>query len=190
MAPIYWGIREIQNTMPKTRKQKELSVQTLDEKLAQSKSLVFANFSGLKVKDATRLRRLCKAEGAVYEIDKKTLLKIAFAKSGISGVDVKSLPGAVAVVYGLSDEVAPAKILEQFSKTNEAIKIIGGVIERRFITAAEVIALAKLPSKQQLLAKLVGTINAPLSGLVNVLVGNLRGFVQVLNAIKDQPRGA
>jgi len=172
--------------MPKTRKQKEHSVQTLDEKLSQSKSLVFANFSGLKVKDATKLRRLCKAEGAVYEVDKKTLLKIAFEKSGISGVDVKSLPGAVAVVYGLTDEVAPAKVLEQFSKTNEAVKIIGGVIERKFISASEVIALAKLPSKQQLLAKLVGTINAPVSGFVNVLAGNLRGFVQVLNAIKDQ----
>ena len=82
--------------------------------------------------------------------------------------------------------MAPAKILEQFSKTNGAVKIIGGVIERKFITAAEVIALAKLPSKQELLAKLVGTINAPISGFVNVLAGNLRGFVQVLNAIKDQ----
>jgi len=172
--------------MPKTKKQKELSVQSLDEKLANSKSLVFANFSGLKVKDATVLRRLCKAEGAVYEVDKKTLLKIAFEKSGFAGVDIKSLPGAVAVVYGLADEIAPARILEQFSKKNEAVKIIGGIFEKKFIVAAEVIALAKLPGRQELLAKLVGAINAPVSGFVNVLAGNLRGFVQVLNAIKDQ----
>ena len=172
--------------MPKTRKQKELTIQTLDEKLGKAKSLVFANFSGLKVKDATKLRRLCKAEGVLYEVDKKTLLKIAFAKAGISGVDMKALPGAVAVAFGVSDEVAPAKVLDVFSKTNEAIKIIGGVLEKKFVSAAVILTLAKLPGKQELLAKLVGTINAPVSGFVNVLAGNLRGLVQILSAIKDQ----
>jgi len=172
--------------MPKSKSQKEQTVKNLEETIQKSKSLVFANFSGLKVKAATQLRRLCKAEGVVYEVDKKTLLKIAFGKAGISGVDMKALPGSVAVAFGISDEVAPAKVLDMFSKTNGAIKIIGGVLEKKFVSAAVILTLAKLPGKQELLARLVGAINAPVSGFVNVLAGNLRGFVQVLNAIKDQ----
>lgn len=170
--------------MPKTREQKEKAMQTLVETMKQSKSVVFANFQGLKVSESEELRRLCRKEGVEYLAVKKTLVSKALKDAGIEA-NPKSFNGAVSVVFGISDEVAPAQILAKFAKTHEAVKLFGGILEGAFIDAAKVTSLSKLPSKQQLLGQLVGTLNAPVSGFVNVLAGNLRGLVTALNAIKD-----
>jgi len=107
--------------------------------------------------------------------------------NNINDVDEKGLDGKLAVVFGYQDEVTPAKVVNEFIKTNEAnLQINGGILENRFISKEQVISLAKLPSKLELLSKLVGTINAPVSGFVNVLAGNLRGFVTVLKAIEEK----
>jgi len=90
------------------------------------------------------------------------------------------------VAFGYQDEVAPAKILNDFAKNNEHLKILGGILENKFIDKMSVISLAKLPSKQELLGQLVGTIAAPMSGMLNVLQGNLRGLVRVLSIINNQ----
>jgi len=89
----------------------------------------------------------------------------------------------VATFMALGDEVSAARIVNNFSKTHEILQVFGGVLEGKFISVAMVKSLANLPSKQELLAKLVGSINAPVSGFVNVLAGNLRGLVGVLNNI-------
>jgi large subunit ribosomal protein L10 len=77
-------------------------------------------------------------------------------------------------------------VLNQFRTTNESLKIIGGTLEKKFIDAAKVMELAQIPGKQELMAKLVGSINSPVSGFVNVLAGNLRGLVQVLKAASEK----
>jgi len=116
---------------------------------------------------------------------KKTLLKKALAESALS-VNADEFTGSLAVAFGLTaEETAPAKILAKFGKDKEAIKIQGGLLEGKFISAAKVLELAKLPSRLELLARTVGAIKAPITGFVNVLAGNLRGLVNVLNAIKD-----
>ncbi len=170
--------------MPKTRAQKEVAMQALVDTLKQSKSVVFANFQGLKVSESEELRRLCRKEGVEYLAAKKTLVARALKDAGIEG-NPKSFEGAVSVVFGIEDEVAPAQILAKFAKTHEAVKLFGGILEGSFIDSTKVTELSKLPSKQQLLGQLVGTLNAPISGFVNVLAGNLRGLVTVLGAIKD-----
>ena len=100
-------------------------------------------------------------------------------------VDTKVFEGSPAVVLGLQDEVAPAQIVAKFAKSHEIVHMFGGMLEGQAIDSTKVTELSKLPSKDELLAKMVGSLNAPISGFVNVLAGNLRGLVSVLNNIKD-----
>ncbi|MDD5396463.1 MAG: 50S ribosomal protein L10 [Candidatus Moranbacteria bacterium] len=169
-----------------TKNQKIELVKELSEKIKVAKSLVFVDFKGLKVKDLTELKKSLRAEGVGYFVVRKTLLDIALKNAGIEGVSIKGMEGQVAISLSNNDEVAAAKIIDTFAKTNENIKLLGGVLGTQVMSAAEVKALAKIPSKEQLLGQLVGTLNAPISGFVNVLAGNLRGLVQVLNAVKEQ----
>lgn len=169
-----------------TKNQKIELVKELVEKIKASKSSVFVDFKGLKVKDATELKKFLRAEGVHYVVVRKTLLDIALKNAGVEGVSIKGMEGQVAIAISNADEVAAAKIIDTFAKTNENIKMLGGVLGSQILSAAEVKALAKIPSKEQLLGQLVGTLNAPISGFVNVLAGNLRGLVQVLNAVKEQ----
>ncbi len=171
--------------MAKTRVQKEESFATLVDNFGRSKAVVFANFQGLKVKQSEELRKLCREQNVGYVASKKTVLKKALEKIG-KDVDSKQFEGGVSVMFGYGDEVAPAQIIATYAKTHDVVKIFGGFLEGNFIDAAKVTALSKLPTKHQLLGQLVGTLNAPVSGFVNVLAGNLRGLVTVLNAVKEQ----
>lgn len=169
-----------------TKNQKIELVKVITEKLKEAKSSVFVDYKGLKVKDATELKKELRASGVEYVVVRKTLLDIALKNAGVENVSVKSMEGQIALSLSNTDEVSAAKIIDKFAKTNENIKMLGGVLGVQAMSAAEVNALAKIPSKEQLLGQLVGTLNAPVSGFVNVLAGNLRGLVQVLNAVKEQ----
>lgn len=171
--------------MAKTRARKEQEVKELVDGLKNATSVVFADISSLKVNDTNSFRATARKEEVSAFTAKKTLLRLALKESGIDAVDVKGLTGSVTLLFGLGDAVAPAKVFEDFRKDHESMKVLGGLLDGRWMTAEQIKALAKLPSKQQLIAQVVGTINAPLSGLVNALAGNLRGLVTVLNAIKE-----
>jgi len=95
------------------------------------------------------------------------------------------MEGQIAVAVSSGDEVEASKIIAKMAKVNENLKISGGILGKKILSREEVMALSKLPSKEELLAKLVGTLNAPVSGFVNVLAGNLRGLVQVLKSISE-----
>lgn len=167
-----------------TRQQKESIVSDLAKKIKASKSVVFSDFKGLPVKQMMALRRELMAEGIDMKVAKKTLINIALTDAGIK-LDARKLEGQISIVISNQDEVAAAKILAKAAKANENLKIVGGLLGEKELSQAEVIALSKLPSKEQLLAQLVGTINAPVSGFVNVLAGNIRGLVNVLKAVSD-----
>jgi large subunit ribosomal protein L10 len=117
---------------------------------------------------------------------KKTLLKKAFSELQYPGSELENLKGNVSIATSSQDEVAPAKALDAFIKDNEMVSFVGGILEQQWIGADKVKALAKLPSRDQLIAQTVGTIKAPLSGFVNVLAGNLRGLVNVLKAVGEK----
>jgi len=170
--------------MAKNKQTKEQAVQELVNGLKNAKSAVFANFQGLKVKESEELRRICREQNVTYVASKKTLLKRALKDLNFD-VDTKAFEGGPAVVLGVEDEVTPAQIIARFAKNHELVNIFGGILEGNFIDSAKVTELSNLPSKQALLARVVGSINAPVSGFVNVLAGNLRGLVNVLNSIKD-----
>jgi large subunit ribosomal protein L10 len=177
--------------MAKSRQQKEESFQSLKDGFANAKSVIFVNFDGLTVTDTQEFRSAIRAEGLSYLVAKKTLLKLALKENNLSEVDESIFERGVGTIFGSDDVVAPAQIVDKFAKDHEAMTILGGVMMEnptgeRFMSLAQVEALAKLPSKDVLLGRLLGSINAPVSGFVNVLAGNIRGLVNVLSQIKDQ----
>jgi len=164
---------------------KQEIIKELGDKLGRQKAVVFADFTGLKVKDLSDLKAKLRQGGAEFKVAKKTLMKVAFKEKGIN-LDPKSLNGEIALVMGYTDEVAPAKVVYEFSRTNQNIKILGGLLEKNVLALDQVLVLAKLPSKQELLAKLVGSLSSPSRNFVGVLQGNIRGLVSVLSQIKKE----
>ncbi|HLN18908.1 MAG TPA: 50S ribosomal protein L10 [Patescibacteria group bacterium] len=167
-----------------TRDQKKQIVKDLAEKLKVSKAVVFSDYKGLSVKDMTTLRKELRSQDVDFNVVKKTLMNLALKDAGFE-LDVRKMEGQIALAVASGDEVSAAKIIAKTAKVNENIKIISGILGKNVLTREEVIALSKLPSKDELLAKMVGALNAPVSGFVNVLAGNLRGLVNVLKAIGD-----
>lgn len=171
--------------MPKTRQQKEVAVQSLVEGIKKAKSVIFANFQGLTVAESEELRKKCFKEGVDVVAAKKTLVQRALEEVGLNTVQSRGFEGGIATFLGLTDEIAPAKIVSTFAKNHELVTIFGGIFEGKFIDQNAVKNLASLPSKEELLTKMVGSINAPISGFVHVMAGNLRNLVGVLNNIKN-----
>ena len=171
--------------MPKSKQQKQATVSSLEKGLKDAKGVVFANFQGLTVAQTEELRKNARKEGVSVLAAKKTLVKRALEAVGISGADTSAFEGGVATFIG-SDEVTPAKVVATFAKKNEVVSIFGGILEGKFIDAVMVKSLSSLPGKQELLSKMVGSLNAPISGFVNVNAGILRGLMNVLNAYKEK----
>ena len=171
--------------MSKTRKQKENSVKDLTDKLNKSKSMVFVDYHGLTVNEVQELKSQGKEQDVDYSVVKNSLFKIALKNSDLKGIKLEDFSGPRAVAFGYEDEVAPAKVLHSFAKKHKAMELIGGVLGDKLLDIKEITSLAKLPSRDELLAKTVGTIKAPITSFVNVLSGNLRNLINVLNAVKD-----
>jgi large subunit ribosomal protein L10 len=173
--------------MPKSKLQKQEMLRDLTEKIGKAKSIYFAKYVALGVKDNEQLRRDLKAENGEYYSAKKTLLDIALKDKKIEGLNVRSLEGQIAAIFAYGDEVMPAKIVDKFKEKNaDKISFVGGILDNRFYNATEVETLAKLPGKTELYAQMVGSLNAPISGFVNVMAGNLRGLVTVLKAVEEK----
>ena len=155
-------------------------VEEMKEKLQSAQGAVFVGFSGLIVADGK-----FREGGVEYKVVKNTLTRIAADELGFNDLDAV-LEGPTAIAYSAEDTVAPAKILKDFIKETktEALTVKAGIADGQVIDAAAVEALASLPSREELLAKLVGSMQAPISGLVNVLQGNIRNMVYVLDAVR------
>ena len=172
--------------MPKSKQQKQQTVTDLGEGLKQAKAVVFANFQGLTVAETEELRRNCRAENVEVLAAKKTLVKRVLDDMGMSDVSPKIFKGGIATFMAKTDEVSAARIVNTFAKKHELVSIFGGILEGKFIDAAMVKSLASLPSKQELLGKLVGSLNSPIAGFATVCAGTLRSLMNVLNAYKDK----
>lgn len=168
----------------KIRAAKEEKVKKIKEKIAAAKLVVLTDYSGMSVKQITGLRRKLDESKAEYRVFKNTLMGWALPDTMS---DLKpSLNGTVAVLFGYEDIVLPLKTLVKFSEDEEKPKVIKGLVEGVLYEKDKIVALSKLPSREELLAKLVGQLQSPIYGLVNVLAGNLRKLVYALNAIKDK----
>lgn len=170
--------------MAQTKEQKQKKLEQIRENIDKQKSMVFAAYQGLKAADIFNFRKILKEAGCKMVVAKKTLFNLALKEKKID-FDAKSLQGQIAVVFGLEDEVSPAKLTYKFSKEKESLKILAGYFENKIIDKENVLALAQIPSRQELLSKVVGSIASPMSGFVNVLQGNIKGLVYILSKIKQ-----
>jgi len=155
-----------------TRKQKQELIENLSDKFGEAKSSVFADYRSLSVAQMKELRRKLKAVGAEFKVAKKTLFDLAVKKAKLDNVSTKKMDGQIAVAFGL-DEVSAAKALGDFAKKNEGLKILGAILEGKFLEKNAAVALAKVPTREQSLAMLIGALQ-----------GNLRSLVYVLSEIK------
>lgn len=169
--------------MALTKAQKQKILEDLKEKIARQKAMILVGISGLKVKDISDLRKKIKAVDGNLKVAKKTLIEKAFKESNLI-FDKNKYKEEVALVFGFKDEISPAKTVYQFGLRNEKLKILAGFFEGKFKEGREIIALAQLPGREELLVRLVGSISAPITGFVNVLQGNIKGLIYVLKQIK------
>jgi large subunit ribosomal protein L10 len=172
--------------MAKTKQQKNNDLQKLEDKITKAKSLVFVGYNKVKIGDQEKLRKGLKKEKGEFLVTKKTLLNIALKDLKIDNAVNLEFDKEVALAFGYEDEIMPARLVAQVARSAENLKIKGGLLEKKLVAIEKIKFLASLPSKQVLQAKFLGTLKAPISGLANVLQGNLRGLVYVLKAISEK----
>ena len=169
--------------------QKQELVERLSKQLAEAEVTMVVENKGLTVGQVTELRAKLREAGVQMEVVKNTLTRRA-SKGTEAEVLLDLLTGPNAIVISQDDPVAPAKILVDFAKDNEKLVIKGAALAGNLLDEEAIKQLAKMPSKEELLAKLVYTLNAVPTNLVNVLSGVPRAFVNVLSAVKDEKDAA
>jgi large subunit ribosomal protein L10 len=180
------GIFLTPNIMAVTRQQKEEALKELIDKFSRSKSVVFADYRGLTVAGISDLRGRLRKGNAEMKVAKKTLMGLAAKEQKIEDLGICVMEGPVAATFSYEDPLAGIKVLFKFSKENDKLKLLGGIIDGKPVGPDIIEKYAKLPGREELLAKLVGSMNAPVSGFVGVLGNILGGFVRVLDAYKKK----
>ena len=180
--------------MNENMSKKQAVVAELKEQLTSAKGVVLTGYKGLTVAQDTALRREFREAGVTYHVVKNTMLRLAAQEAGIEGLD-EHLEGTTAFAFSAEDAVAPAKVIGGFIKKNKlddagVLMIKVGMVEGQVIDAKEVNALATLPSREELIAKMLGSMNAPISNTVNVLQGVIRKAVYALDAVRAQKESA
>lgn len=154
--------------------QKKQEVEELAEKIKKAKIVLLTDYKGINVADVTAVRAKIRGAQAEYKVIKNNITKRAMEACGVSELD-NVLEGTTAVVLGYEDYLEPLKAIYEFAKNNDFYKIKGGIIEGKVMTAEEIITLAKLPSRQELIAKLAGA-----------LLGNITKIAVTLDAVRGQ----
>lgn len=162
----------------KNRQMKQAKVEEIKEKLQKSQSVILASYQGLTVEEDTQLRKSLREAGVEYKVYKNTLVILAAKELGIEGLD-EHLQGPISIAIGYDDVTAPARILNDFAKTHKKLELKAGLVQGEIYDADKVKQLANIPSKDILIAKLLGSIKSPLSK-----------FAYLLNAIKESKESA
>jgi len=171
--------------MPFSKEQKEKIIEKLKKDLEKQKSMVFVDFKGLSTTEILNLKQDLKKLGAKFAVIKKTLFRIASKDIDKElSEKIEGLEGQPAVVFSFEDELAPAKNIYNFSKKNEKLRIIGGFFEKLLRDKETTIQFAQIPSRPELIARLVGSLKSPISKLDNALIYNMRALTSVLSQIK------
>jgi large subunit ribosomal protein L10 len=160
--------------MNNNRTLKEAKVAEIKEKLQKSQAVILADYQGLTVEDDTQLRKNLREAGIEYKVYKNTLVTLAAKELGLDGI-AEYLEGPVSIAFGYEDATSAARILNDFAKTHKKLELKAGIVEGKVFDKEKVEQLASIPSKEVLIAKLLGSIKAPLSNLA-----------YLLNAIKEQ----
>jgi large subunit ribosomal protein L10 len=170
--------------MALTKDKKNDVVSVVANLLADSKMTVIAKYQGTTVQALQQLRRDARSNGTQIKVVKNRLvIKALQQNDALKGTDTTSLTGMLLYAFNGEDEVAAAQILATFAKTNPTIEFVGAVsADGTFVSATDVKALASLPGKNQLIAGLINTLNAPINGVMSGLSGNLHALLKGLEA--------
>ena len=172
--------------MPTAKKAQDIS--ELSDAFSTSQLTVFCDYRGLKVSDLQLLRKNLRPHGGEFRVAKNTLTNIAAKANGVDGLD-DILQGPTGVVFINGDIVASAKAISEFVRTSKVLQVKGGVLSGQVLGPEDVEAVATLPSKDELRAKVLGLFNSPMAGTVGVLSGPARSFAYLLNARAEQQGG-
>lgn len=164
---------------------KKIVIQEILEKIEKSQSIVLVDYRGLNVEEVSELRNKYREAGVEYKVYKNNMMKFAFKEAGLENFN-EFLKGPNAVAFSMEDAVSAAKVSNEFAKANDKLEIKAGIVDGDIIDVDGVKALASIPSREVLIAKVLGGLNAPITGFVNVLQGNMRGLVCALNQIAEQ----
>lgn len=159
-------------------------VEEIKERIQKSQSIILVDYRGLNVEELNDLRSKYREAGVEYKVYKNTMMRLAFKELGLEDFN-EFLKGPSAVAFS-EDPVQAAKITAEFAKGNDKLEIKSGIVDGRVISLEEVKALASLPSREVLVAKALGGLNAPIQGFANVLQGTIRSLAIVLNAISEE----
>jgi large subunit ribosomal protein L10 len=165
--------------------QKKGVVEYLTQQFKDAESFVLADYRGLTVEQDSEMRATFRKEGLIYKVYKNTLIRFAAKANGYEELS-KFLEGPTAIIISLTDPVAPSKLISQFAKKYEKLEVKAGVVEGNIVSAKDISEIAEIPPREVLIAKLLGSLNSPITGFVNVLNGNLRGLVVALDAIREK----
>lgn len=166
-------------------KLKQEVVDEIVEKINRAQSVVLVDYRGLNVDEVNQLRSQYRSQNVDYKVYKNTMMRRAFDKAGVEGMD-EFLVGPNAVAFSYDDPVSAAKVSQQYAKENEKLVIKAGLVDGKPIDVKGIISLAKLPSREVLIAQALGGFNAPIQGLANVMQGTISGFVRCLNQVREQ----
>ncbi len=167
------------------RRRKEEVVAELRDKLVKAKSVVVTDYKGLKAPEIGQLRKTLKDQGVDYRVIKNTLMRLASKDTDAAALE-PLIEGTCAIAISYDDPVISAKLLRDFARENEYLKIKGGFLQSQVLEAKDVIALADIPSREVLLGQLLGVLNGIPTSLVSVLSAVPRSMVTVLSAIKQK----
>jgi large subunit ribosomal protein L10 len=165
--------------------EKVQAVAEIRQDFESTDAFILVDTRGLTVSEVTELRTRLRATGAQLKVVKNTLAKIAAAEAGVDGLE-SLLEGPTAITICREDPIAPAKVIQTYIREKRKLVIKGGYLQKRVLVAGDVDALATMPSREELIAKVVGGIAGPLYGLANVLNGPLRGLAVALDQIREK----
>jgi large subunit ribosomal protein L10 len=168
---------------------KQTAVAEIKERFNAAESVLMIDYRGLSVKEMQELRRELRANGSDVKIYKNSLTEIAIRELALPNMD-ELLEGPTAFVFVSEDPVAPAKALTTFAKAHKALELKGGFVDNQVVNADGLKAIATLPSREELIAKLLGTMQNPIVGFARVLNGPVEAFARTVQAVADQKAAA
>jgi large subunit ribosomal protein L10 len=172
--------------MALTKEQKADQIKKLTVQLKDAESVMFSNYIGLNVADVSEFRNKLREGNAEMKVAKKTLIQRACKEAGLPEIPQDELTGPVACIFSFEDPLSGAQIAFKFAKKHDQVALVGGVYDGRVLTKEEAVELAKMPSRDQLLAKFVGMLQAPLNSFASICTSPLGGFARALDQMADK----
>lgn len=174
------------NLMALTKAQKQVQLKELTEKMGSASSIIVTHYIGLTVSEVSELRKKLREKNAEMKVAKKTLMKIAAKDAGLPEFDESGMQGPVSLIMSFSDPLSGAQVAFAFGKSHDKVKILGGVYDGKVLTKQQAMELAKMPSREVLLAMFACMIRSPLVSFAGMCNSPLTGFARALKELAEK----